>query len=131
MKAFIVPVKTIHRQSDVDKFQHQKRIHCKSVGGTQLCELNGVDNLCKDTEMRYKDRRKPDHKFVSPLCKLNALVLHVPHRTKPEVTVPKPVFDDMYVNAEGAHCGTITVMIVSDRLGAWTVYRKIANCLSA
>ena len=81
--------------------------------------------------MRYEDRGKLDHTFTSSLRKLRALVVHVTHWTKPEAIILKPVLDGVYVNNKGAHSVTIIVMIVSDRLESWTVYRKIAKHLSA
>jgi hypothetical protein len=80
-----------------------------------------VENLCKETEMRYEDGRKPDRKFTSPLRELRALAVRVPHRTMPEATILKPVFTGVYVNTKGAHSGTVTVMIVSGILKAWNV----------
>ena len=65
--------------------------------------------------MRYENRRKLDHEFTSPLCKLRALAVHVPCLNKPEATVLKPVFNGVYINTKGAHTGTVIVMIVSDR----------------
>ena len=73
-------------------------------------------NLCKEKKKCYEDGRDPDRKFTSPLHKLRALVMRVLHRTKTKTTVLKPVFDYVYVNTKGAHGGTITVMIVSNKL---------------
>ena len=106
MKPLIVPAKTRRKQSDVEKSQCQQRIHYTYIGITQFREINGVDNLCNETEMRYVDGRKPDRKFTSPPRKLRALAVRVPHRIKPKATVIKPAFNGVYVNTKGAHSGT-------------------------
>ena len=67
--------------------------------------------MCKQTEFKYADGRKPDQKFTSPLRKTRALCVHVPHPKKPGVTVLKPVFDGFCINTNEQYCDTITVMI--------------------
>ena len=95
---------------------------------TQLRVLKGVENMCKQTEFRYKDGRDPDRKFTSPLREMRALCVHVPNPKKPGTTILKPVFDGVYINTDEHHRGTVSVMVVSDRREAWVIYEKMAKC---
>ena len=71
--------------------------------------------MCKQTEFRYADGRKPDRKSMSPLQELRAVCVHVPYPKKPGTTVLKPVFDGVYINTNNQYRGIVAVMIVSDR----------------
>ena len=71
--------------------------------------------MCNQTELRYVDGRKLDRKFTSPLHKMRALQVHVPHPKKPGTTVLEPVVGGAYINTDDQYRGTVTVMIVSDR----------------
>ena len=79
-------------------------------------------------EFKYKDGRKPDRKYMSPLSELRAICIHVPHTKKPGITVLKPVIDGVYINNDNRHSCTLTVMIVFDRVEAWYVYNKMSKC---
>ena len=128
-KAVLIPFRRGKpRQVDIDVLQRQKRIHCKYLQNTQLRVLTGFENMCKETEFRYEDGRKPARKFTSPLREMKALCVHVPHPKIPETTILKPVFDGVYINTDVNHCGTVSVMIVSDRREAWCIYEKMAKC---
>ena len=72
--------------------------------------------------------REPERKFTSPLRKMRALCFHVPYPEKPWAADLKPVFDGFCINIDKQYCGTITVMTVSDRSEAWTVYEKMSKC---
>ena len=65
---------------------------------TNNCTFRGVENVSKQIEFRYADGRKLDHNFTSPLGKMRALYVHVPHTKKPAISVPKPVLPGVYTN---------------------------------
>jgi hypothetical protein len=90
--------------------------------------LKGTDNMCKQTEFRYEDGRKLDHKYMSPLRELWSICVHVPYPKKPGTTLPNPVFVGVYTNTDGHHSHTLAVIIVSDKAAAWSVYNKMSKC---
>ena len=49
-RAIIVPAKIRHTKSNIDNFQHQKRVHCKYVGRAQLRELTGGQPMHGDED---------------------------------------------------------------------------------
>ena len=87
--------------------------------------LKGIDSLCKHTEFRYEDGRTLDRKYTSTLHELRFMCTHVPDPKKHKTTVPSPVFDEVHVTTNRS---TATVMIVSDRAKAWSVYKQMSEC---
>ena len=125
-RAFVVPFKKGKiKQVDLDIQQRQLHVHCQYLKNTQLHTLKGIDNLFKQTGFRYKDEKKPNRKFTSALHELRSSCVHVPHPKKPGTTALKAVFDGVYANTDSS---TVTVMIVSDRVEAWSVYEKMSKC---
>ena len=63
-------------QVEITKNQLQKRIHCKYMKNTTIQELRGIENLCKETEFRFKDGRKP--KLSSLLMHFTGIIINAP-----------------------------------------------------
>jgi hypothetical protein len=102
--------------------QRRKHLHCQYLKNIQLQILKGIENLCKQTEFRYEDGRKSSRKFTSILSELRSMCIPFPDPEKPETTVARPIFME---------CIPVTVMIVSDRAEAWSVYEKMSKCTFA
>ena len=69
-KAAYIPFKKKMTQVDINSNQQQDHINCRYTKSTTLKELKGIENLCKQTELRYMDGRDPSHKFTSLLREL-------------------------------------------------------------
>jgi hypothetical protein len=69
-----------------------------------------------------------DRKLMSTLRESRSSYIPVPHRKKLETTVLKPVFYGVYTNTDDQHSHMLTVMVVSDRAEAWSIYKKMSKC---
>ena len=56
------------------------------------------------------------------------MCIRVPYPRKPKTTVLRLVFDGVNANIDST---TVTLMMVSDRAEAWSIYKKMSKCLFA
>ena len=103
-------------------------MHWQYLINTQLWTLKGFDNLFKQTDFRYEDRRPPDCKYTASLRELRSRCVHVPDPKTPGTTVLKPVFTGVYTNTNSS---TVIVIIVSGRAEAVFIYKKMSKCTFA